>query len=355
MSMIANLPGRLLILLSLALLAACGADPEPPRPSAGEAPDLSGVVLRVGAPNKIGNRPYLQVAGQLENLPYRIEWSEFSATPALLEALRGGNIDIGGNGGSTGILFEVANNTDSGIKVIAAGRAVSTGAGAAILVRGDSPYKGIADLGGTRFSVVKGTGSQYLLGQALKKENLGLDDLQLLHLTNDAALAALLAGHIDAWATWDPQASVLQSHPDLRLLGWIGNPDDSWTIQYASQQALDDPGKRAAIADFLGRLAYSTVWVGRHPEQWAEVSGQLTRIDPAVMLGIARKTRTEYGLDGEQRTALEASFRREADFWRSIDVIGAAPEIPRLFDHRFNERMLEATRRARQTLGETTP
>ncbi|WP_437883987.1 ABC transporter substrate-binding protein [Pseudomonas sp. LRF_L74] len=346
-----------LVLAALAMLAIAACD-QPTPPSAQQvadaSPDLSRVVLRVGAPNKIGNRPYLEVAGQLEDVPYQIEWSEFSATPALLEALRGGNIDIGGNGGATGILFEAANNNASGVKVVAAGRPVASDiseTGGAILVRKDSPYHSIADLKGARVSIMKGTGTQYLLGQALEKEHLDFADIQLLNLTNDAALAALLAEHIDAWGTWDPQVSVLQSHPDLRLLGWLGNREDSYTIQYASPQALADPAKRAAIDDFLQRLARSTVWVAAHPQQWAALSARLARIDEGVMLRIARKTQTEYGLSDEQQNVLENSFRREAQFWQQLGVTSRTPDIQGLFDTGFNAGMRAATEDAKKHLG----
>ncbi|TBU74883.1 ABC transporter substrate-binding protein [Pseudomonas daroniae] len=340
-------------LLTFSLGACEQTEPPTSSQSANPQSDLSKVVLRVGAPNKIGNRPYLEVAGQLEDVPYRIEWSEFSATPALLEALRGGNIDIGGNGGATGILFEAANNNASGVKVVAAGRPVAAGAdetGGAILVRKGAPYRSVSDLKGARVSIMKGTGTQYLLGQALEKNGLNASDIELLHLTNDAALAALLAGHIDAWGTWDPQASVLQSHPDLRLMGWLGSREDTYTIQYASAQALDDPSKRAAIDDFLQRLARSTVWVAAHPQDWAKLSSQLARVDEKVMLQIARKTQTEYGLDTARQDVLQASFQREAEFWHTLGVTDRTPDIDSLFDTGFNPSMIAATEAAKRQL-----
>ncbi|WP_242671995.1 ABC transporter substrate-binding protein [Stutzerimonas kirkiae] len=324
-----------------------------PTASAGE-PDLSGVVLRVGAPNKIGNRPYLEAAGELDDLTYRIEWSEFSATPALLEALRGGNIDLGGNGGATAIIFEAGNNDASGLKVVASGRPVDgpqQAGSAALLVRADSPYHSIADLKGARLSVMKGSGTQYLLGQVLDRAGLGFDDIQLLNLSNDAALAALLAGHIDAWGIWDPQLSVLlHARDDLRLLGWVGKREDSYAIQYASAQALADPARRAAIEDFLARLARASVWVAAHPDEWAALSGRLVRVDPVVMRQIGERTRTRYGLTTPQQQALEDAFAAEADYWHAQGTIARRPGIAPLFDHSFNPAMLAATREARERL-----
>ncbi|ATE60707.1 PhnD/SsuA/transferrin family substrate-binding protein [Thauera sinica] len=337
-----------ILLLSVALLGGCRpADEAAPTAARADGIDLSRVVLRVGAPNKIGNRPYLEAAGLLDDVPYRIEWSEFSATPALIDALRSGNVDVGGNGGQTGVIFEAANGRSGNIKVVAAGRSTSgVPSGAAILVRKDSPYHSLADLRGARLSVMKGTGTLYLLGLALKDIDMSLQDVQLLNLGNDAALASLVAGHIDAWGIWDPQATVLEARPDLRSLGWIGRKDASYAIQLASSAALNDPGKRAAIADFLGRLAHATVWVGEHPESWASAASRLTRIDEPAMLKIARRTRFEYGLTAGQRAELSAAFEQEAGFWQGTGAMGRI-DVGALFDHQFNDVMLAGSRSGR--------
>lgn len=336
------------VLFATALLLGC--DAKPPAAAHTGALDLSGVVLRVGAPNKIGNRPYLEAAGELKDLPYKVEWSEFGATPALLESLRSGHIDLGGNGGATAIIFEAGNGNADGVKVVATGRPLDSAqedGSAALLVRADSPYHTLADLKGARISVMRGSGTQYLLGQVLDKVKLGFDDIQLLNLPNDAALAALVSGHIDAWGIWDPQlTALLRSRPDVRLLGWVGTRKDSYAIQYASAQALADPKKAAAIQDFLQRLARSTVWVGAHPDEWATLSAKLVRVDTEVMEDIARRTKLRYGLDPQQQGDLEASFGREADYWVKQGVIQKRPDISALFDTRFNAAMQAASRQA---------
>ncbi|HKS13494.1 MAG TPA: ABC transporter substrate-binding protein [Pseudomonas sp.] len=337
--------GWWLAMVVLGLLGGCEKPPE--KTAANGAPDLSGVVLRVGAPNKIGSKPYLEAAGQLKDVPYQIEWSEFSATPALLESLRSGHIDLGGNGGATGIIFEAGNGNADGVKVIASGRpldATQEDGSAALLVRADSPYRSMTDLKGARVSVMRGSGTQYLLGQVLDKAHLGFNDIQLLNLTNDAALAALVSGHIDAWGIWDPQlTALLRSRSDVRLLGWVGTRGDSYAIQYVSTQSLADPLKSAAIEDFLKRLARSTVAVGTNPEQWAALSARQVRVDVPVMKEIAERTKTRYGLDEEQQRNLEAAFAREADYWLAQGVIQQRPDIGQLFDLRFNAAMREAT------------
>ncbi len=54
-------------------------------------------VLRIGN-QKGGLRSLLEASGVGQDLPYRIEWSEFPAAAPLLEALNAGALDLGYQG-----------------------------------------------------------------------------------------------------------------------------------------------------------------------------------------------------------------------------------------------------------------
>jgi len=313
--------------------------------------DLSKVVLMVGAPNKIANRPYLEVSGELKDVPYKIEWADFSATPALLEALRSGNIDVGGNGGSTGIIFETANVPGTDVKTVALGHTLPKGeefGGAALLVRADSPFHSIKDLKGAKVSVVRGSGTQYILTQALKNEGLRPEDVNWVFLDNYVSLASLRNGAVDAWGIWDPQATELKDDPELRLISWLGNRDETYAFQFASGQSLKDPAKAAAIDDFLKRLARSTVYADRHQDEFAEAASKLLKVDKKIFLQILARSRTEYGLDeGQKKVALNA-IQKEADYWLGESVIRKPVNAADVIDFRFNDGQLAATRDAKR-------
>ncbi|WP_219635258.1 hypothetical protein [Nocardioides ungokensis] len=59
--------------------------------------DLSKVTLIVGD-QKGGSKALLQAAGELDDVPYKIQWQEFTSGPPLLEALNAGSIHIGRRG-----------------------------------------------------------------------------------------------------------------------------------------------------------------------------------------------------------------------------------------------------------------
>jgi sulfonate transport system substrate-binding protein len=98
------------------------------------------VTLRVGD-QKGGNRALLEIAGLANDLPYKIEWSEFPAAAPILEALNAGALDFGYTGD---LAFLTVYASGAPIKAIGGTR--SDARTQAILVRKDSPIKTIADL-----------------------------------------------------------------------------------------------------------------------------------------------------------------------------------------------------------------
>jgi sulfonate transport system substrate-binding protein len=313
-----------------------------------EPPDLSGIVLHVGLPNKMGDRLPMIASGALKGAPYKVEWLEFSATPALLQALRNGDVDVGGNGGSTAIIQSEALSPGA-IKIAGIGYFVATGpqsGASALLVAASSSLRSLADLKGRKISALHGTGVEYLLAEALERQHLTQADVRISSLPNSAALAALLNQSIDAWAIWDPQATALLERPDIRLLAWLGDPDDEYEIQYASSRSLEDEKKRAAIEDFLRRLAGAQVWSSRHPAEWAREGSALIGLPESVMLKIAAKTSTLYGLTPDRMDKAVASFTREARFWKEHGKINDVPDIRGIIDGKTNQILLDATRQA---------
>ena len=61
----------------------------------------------------------------------------------------------------------------------------------------------------------------------------------------------------------------------------------------ASDAALADPGKRAALADVLRRLALSNTWANAHPKEYAEVFQRLTGLPADVVKLVVRRDRPQ--------------------------------------------------------------
>jgi len=277
-------PLRALALLALALaalvLAACGSDDDggsetaaasdaPAATTDGGAaagqPDLSGVKLRVGT-QKDGIRAVLQKSGQLDDLPYEIEWSTFVAGPPLVEAAGADRIDVAWVGCAPPI-FGAAAGAD--FRVIAAVKERDSQENR-ILVPSGSDIAAIADLRGKKIAVPRGTSGHAFVLNALKSEGLGPDDVEFAYLAPPDALAAFQSGSVDAISIWDPFATQALETLDAREIV-AGEPyERGLGFEIASSKALEDPAKVAAIQDYLRRLNAAWQWAGDNPDAWAE-------------------------------------------------------------------------------------
>lgn len=238
--------------------------------------DLSKATLVVGD-QKGGSQALLQAAGELDDAPYKIQWKTFTSGPPLLEALNAGAIDIGGVG-NTPPLFAAA--AGSKMKVV---YGASMGAeGDAIVVPKDSDIRSVADLKGKKVAVAEGSSANYNLLAQLSKAGLSYHDVSVQDLQPADALAAFTAGHVDAWAVWDPYTSQAQVESGAKVLVDGAGLVNGMTFQAANPDALDDKATAAAIKDYLRRIATAQRWSNTHRDEWAKVWSQQTGLSPAV-------------------------------------------------------------------------
>ncbi|KWW99556.1 ABC transporter substrate-binding protein [Carbonactinospora thermoautotrophica] len=312
-------------LLASFTVAACGrADTG----HAGSGGDLSRVILRVGD-QKAGSQALLSAAGELDDVPYRIEWSPFQFGPPLLEAVNAQAVDIGGVGNTPPIFAAAAG---AKIKVVAAHRQDMSGA--AILVPAGSPIRRVADLKGKRVAVAKGSSANYHLLAVLRKNGLAFSEIQVSYLAPPDALAAFTAGRVDAWTIWDPYTAQAQAAYGARVLVDGNGYSNGLAFQVAGERALADPGKAAAIRDYLTRLARARVWANQHPEQWAKVWAQQTGLPyEAVLTAARRSTTVPIPIDD----AVVASEQEIADAFADARLVPRRIRFADFVDRRFND------------------
>lgn len=150
---------------------------------------------------------------RLESSGFDVEWKEFQAGPALVEALNAGSIDIGRTGNSP-VIFAQAAGTD--FVSLAAGKSKYLGSG--ILIPDDSPIQSIEDLKNKKVSFAKGSSSHYLIVKALEKAGLKYEDITPAFLSPGDARVAFEQGKIDAMVVWDPFTASTELHSDGILL-----------------------------------------------------------------------------------------------------------------------------------------
>lgn len=317
-----------LALAAAALLAACSsaAGNEDAVTDSGKV-DLSQVTLRVGD-QKGGSHALLRAAGQLKNVPYKIHWQEFTSGPPLLEALNAGSIDLGGVG-NTPPLFAAAAHSD--LKVVSG--ATMGGKGDTILVPKSSRIKTVAQLRGKSVAVTEGSSATYNLLAQLRKAGLGYHDVRVQDLQPADALAAFSAGHVDAWAVWDPYTAQAQVQEGARILVDGAGVVNGMTFQAASPDSLGDKATVAAIKDYLGRIATAQVWSNSHHAAWAKVWAKDTGLPVEVTSrAVERRTARPTPISD----AVVGSEQQMADAFVEAGVLPENFDVSDYFTTRFN-------------------
>lgn len=153
----------------------------------------------------------IDAAFKAENMD--VKWVEFSFGPPLLEALNLGRIDYGYTGDAPPIFAQAA-----GANIVYVAAQEAAGAGAAILVKDDSPIQTLADLKGKKLGFSKASSAHNLTIAALEKAGLTYQDITPIYLTPADGAAAFAKGAIDAWTIWDPFYAVAEAQPGTRVL-----------------------------------------------------------------------------------------------------------------------------------------
>jgi sulfonate transport system substrate-binding protein len=328
-----RLAGALAGLIGLAALGACSS-------AAGEnanavrddgSVDLSKVTITVGD-QKGGSKALLKASGQLDELPYKVKWKEFTSGPPLLEALNAGAIDIGGVG-NTPPLFAAAAKSDL---VVVSGDTMGA-KGDTIVVPKGSKIKSVADLKGKDVAVAKGSSANYNLLAQLDKAGVAFDAVKVQYLQPADALAAFSAGHVDAWAIWDPYTSQAELEQGARILVDGGGVVNGMAFQAANPDSLDDKATATALEDYVTRLAKAKVWSNGHRGEWAEVWSAETGLSVDVTKrAVERRVATPVALD---ETVVE-SEQEMADAFVDAGLLPDKFDVAPFFTDKYNDAVL---------------
>lgn len=293
---------------------------------------LSGVTLRVGDQVHT-DQTLLAASGQLDDLPYEITWTDFTAGPPLMEALNAGEIDLG-RVGDTPPIFAQAAGTD--FRIVSVSRPVDPDASAlAIVVPEGSDIEDVPDLAGQRVAFTQGSAAQYFLIRALEEAQLTVDDIEPVTLLPPDALAAFQGGDVDAWAVWDPFVALAEEDGAEILVTGDGLVP-GYGFQVVRTGALDDPDLAAAIGDFLQRYQAAAEWAVEHRDEWAQLYAENTGLPPEVVEKSFERFETAWEPITDQ---VVADQQQEADTFFDAGLIPEAIEVGQVFDTRYADQL----------------
>lgn len=283
----------------------------------------------------------IQASGEQAKLSSSVSYANFLGGPAILEAFRAGALDLATVGNTPPIQAHAAGER---IPIVAARTSSETDY--FLAVRPGLRIASLEELRGRSIAYGEGTGRQPFVLNALKLAGLTRKDVKLVPLRAADFPDAVRSGQVDVAALNEPHFSrYLADFADRGASALPKEQNDrlprSLTYLYASQKALDDPAKAAAITEFVVAWIRASRWSQQHRQAWVDayyVGRQ--RLKPEDALRI---------VESEGRYDFPALSSLIPVQQALIDIIHQAGDLPRHldaraeFDLRFDDVIAAAT------------
>ena len=248
------------------MLSACGSKQED-------------VTLNIGF-QKYGVLPIVKAQGSLEEAlkaqGVTVKWVEFPAGPQLLEGLNVGSVVFGESGEAPPIFAQAANSN-----LVYIANQPASPLGEALVVQKDSTIQSVADLKGKRIALNKGSNVHYLLLKILEKNNLTLQDIEVVYLPPSDARAAFERGAVDAWVIWDPFLAAAEHQIGARALVSGENLVSNHQFYLADRKfAQENP---EVLNTVVNTLNTTTQWVKAHQADAAKLLEKPTGLEFEIL------------------------------------------------------------------------
>jgi sulfonate transport system substrate-binding protein len=159
--------------------------------------------LRIGVHANDRSLAALRRCGVLEELleerGARAVWVEYDDSRRTIDLLCAGDLHVAG----TGIAPPLRAQSE-GVDIVYVAISAARRAGGTIVVRDESALTDVADLGGRRLAMSRGSGPTLLLATILDRAGVIGRDVDVELLPAQAGRRALLDGQVDAWLDHEP-------------------------------------------------------------------------------------------------------------------------------------------------------
>jgi sulfonate transport system substrate-binding protein len=298
--------------------------------------DLSGVTINFADQFKEYQTAFT-ATNTLAGAPYKVDYSEFIGGPPIITAESGGSVDLGDMAETPTIFAQAANDP---VKVVAAtvGADPSESPFGLVVPKG-SPITSVSQLRGKTIAVQEGTVEQYVLIQMLKKADIPYSAVTVDNLAVTNASTAVASGKVDAAVLTQPlialdvyagtATQVVSAAAYAKTLGYLT----------ASQAALDNPEKAAAIADFINRFYKAEAILRKNPMLAAETYVKTYDV-PLAVAEAAVKTVQAVGTP--ITPAIISYQQQEADTFHQLGLVPTKLDVSKIFDLPYNQKVSQA-------------
>lgn len=333
--------------LLLPLLAACGGD-DAEGASAGQATGGDsasgeeippGITLRVGEQSPIGELSFA-LAGLNDDLPYEIEYVRFESGPLTNEGFAAGVIDIGSMGDNPAIGAAAQD-----LPVTVLGTSTSDGPGLLLVARPGAGVEELADLAGKKVAFTTGTAQHGFALRALDSVGLRQQDVEQIDVPLQDLAGVLESGDADASVlSYEAEVTYKAAHPDAVRLATYGDLAGASGFTLVHDDALADPGKRAAVFDYLDRRLQAQRWINDHDDIWLEeyyVKERKQTLENAAVVIEGNGTTSYLPIDDE----LQAGHQQLADLLFAAGGLDREVDVSAIYDPEVIEQSNEILER----------
>jgi sulfonate transport system substrate-binding protein len=308
-------------------------------PPAGAAttPNLSGVTINFADQFK-EYETIFDATDALKGAQYTVNWSEFVGGPPIIAAETGGSVDLGDMAETPTIFAQAAGDP---VKVVAVTKGADPKASPfAIVVPKGSPITKVSQLRGKTIGVQEGTVEQYVLIRILQKAGIPYSAVTVDNLPVTSASTAVTNGSLDAAVLSQPLTAIdIQAGKATQLVSGAGYTQDLGYLT-ASQAALNNPKKAAALADFIKRFYKAQAALVKDPALAASTYSSTFGVSLAVATAAAKSV-TAVGTP--VTPAIIAYHQTEANTFLQLGLIPKKLNVAKIFDLPYNAKVAKAS------------
>lgn len=280
----------------------------------------------------------LTASGELGKLPFTVSsWPAVTAGPDVLQAFRGGSVDLASNAGIPPIH---AHATGFDAKIV--GVKVRTTPLYKLATAPGSGIDSLDDLRGKKIAFSPGQAQGLVVLRTLKAAGIRTDEVQLIEITGPKFLTALQAKEIDVAPLGEPTLTKYLDKYAAEGATAVATPAvDALSVLWAPTSVLRDDARAAAVAEFVKFWARGEVWAWEHPDEW--IDAYYVK-DQSVSVADGKRilTTVEQPYFPEKWDEAIAWEQETIDLVTGAGFFGKSFDAAQLFDRRFEKIAFDA-------------
>ncbi len=251
-----------------------------------------------------------------------VRWVQSAGSNKALEFLNAGSLDFGSTAGAAALIGRAGGNPIRSVYVF------SHPEWTALVTRGDSPVRTVADLRGQRIAVTRGTDPHVFLVRALAEAGMSERDVKLVLLQHADGRTALERGDVAAWAGLDPIMASAEVEGGARLFYRRAEANTWGVLNVREAFAAEHP---EAVGRVLARYEQALAWAVANPQELQAMLAAAMKLPDAVVARQLERTDLSSGRIGavQAATIVKAglALQKAGVLGPELDVVALTREL----------------------------